>query len=157
MDAYILILTKVTKKIMSREERPTIFDPIRQKRVILTPEERVRQLFVHYLVEQRGYPSLRLANEYSIRVGKLSRRCDTVVFSDTLQPLMVIEYKAPHITLGQEVVDQAFRYNSVLKVPFIILYNGHECLIYRVGYDGADTQLLPTVPTYTELLHLAEA
>ena len=137
---------------MNREKRPTIFDPLRQKRVVLTPEEQVRQLFVHHLIHDRGYPSLRIANEYSIKVGKLSRRCDTVVFSSTLRPLMIIEYKAPDIPLDQSVVDQAFRYNSTLQVPFIVLYNGHHSLIYHVGYNGQATQQLNSLPSYEELL-----
>lgn len=136
---------------MNSEERPTVFDPIRQKRVTLTPEERVRQAVVHFLLTHLGYPPARLANEYTITVGKLSRRCDTVVFDETLRPLMVLEYKAPHIPLSQAVVEQAWQYNSALGVPYICLSNGKSTLIYRIGYDGLQTTQLATIPTYQEL------
>lgn len=136
---------------MSENKNSTIFDPIRQKEVPLTPEERVRQAFVHYLIHSLGYPSSRIANEYCITVGKVQRRCDTVVFSSCLTPLMVIEYKAPSVSLSQEVVDQAFRYNSVLKVPYILLTNGSHSIIYRVGYDGEQTTILRHIPTFSEL------
>ena len=136
---------------MSENKNDTVFDPIRQKRVALTPEERVRQAFVHHLIHKLNYPPSRLANEYCITIGKVQRRCDTVVFSSILQPLMVIEYKAPTISLSQAVVDQAFRYNSVLRVPYIILSNGLQSLAFHVGYDGDPTTQLDHIPTFQEL------
>ena len=137
---------------MKSDQRPTVFDPIRQKRVALTPEERVRQAVVRFLLIQLGYPPSRLANEYTITVGKLSKRCDTVVFGDSLQPLMILEYKAPHIPLTINVIEQAWQYNSALGVPYVCLTNGRITLVYHVGYDGLDTTELPTLPTYQELL-----
>lgn len=136
---------------MSEKERASLFDPIRRKRVAATPEEQVRQAFVRYLLDALSYPISRIANEYCITIGKLSRRCDTVIFSPTMTPLMVIEYKAPHVHLTQSVVDQAFRYNSVLRVPYILLTNGKELLLYNVGYDGETTRRLDRIPSYTEL------
>ena len=136
---------------MSENKIKTVFDPIRQKEVPLTPEERVRQAFVHFLIHSLGYPSSRLANEYCITMGKVQRRCDTVVFSPALKPLMVIEYKAPQVPISQEVIDQAFRYNSVLKVPYILLTNGTQSVLYKVGYDGEKTTILRHIPTFSEL------
>ncbi|MDO4771236.1 type I restriction enzyme HsdR N-terminal domain-containing protein [Porphyromonas sp.] len=134
--------------------RETIFDPLRQKHVAHTPEEGVRQFFVRYLIEQLGYPAGLMANEFSIKVGKLEKRCDTVVFDKRLQPVMVIEYKAPHIKLTQAVIDQVFRYNSVLRVPYIVITNGAQIGVFHVGYDGAVTQQLPHLPTCSALLGL---
>ncbi|MDD7438069.1 MAG: type I restriction enzyme HsdR N-terminal domain-containing protein [Bacteroidales bacterium] len=136
---------------MKSDQRPTVFDPIRQKRVALTPEERVRQALVHFLLTELGYPPARLANEYTITVGKLSRRCDTVVFDEVLRPIMVLEYKASHIPLSQAVIQQAWQYNSALGVPYICLSNGSTTLVYRIGYDGLQTTQLPSIPTYQEL------
>ncbi|WP_288171950.1 type I restriction enzyme HsdR N-terminal domain-containing protein, partial [Porphyromonas sp. CAG:1061] len=71
---------------MAPTEQTMIYDPIRKKEVPLTPEERVRQAVVHLLTHQLDYPPTLIANEYTITVGKLSRRCDTVVFTPQLQP-----------------------------------------------------------------------
>ncbi len=131
--------------------RSTIFDPLRQKIVALTPEEGVRQGFIRYLIDALGYPSGLMANEYSIRIGRLERRCDTVIFGDDLSPLMIVEYKAPHIALTQEVIDQVFRYNSVLSVPYIVITNGVQIGIFRIGYGGAQTTQLSALPPYSEL------
>ena len=139
---------------MSAELPGTIFDPIRQQRVKLTPEERVRQAMVYTLIHSYGYPPELMANEACITVGKVSRRWDTVVYSRERRPLMILEYKAPSVPLTQDVVVQAFQYNSVLCVPVIVLTNGHELLAYHIGYDGAPTTQLPELPSYAALLSL---
>lgn len=136
---------------MNTPDKQCIFDPIRRKTVALTPEERVRQAVVHLLVHQLQYPPLRIANEYTISVGKLTRRCDTVVFDEFLNPLMVLEYKAPHIPLTQAVVEQAFQYNSALEVPYICLSNGKQTIVYKIGYNGSPTIQLPGLPAYSHL------
>lgn len=137
-------------------DRPTVFDPLRRKEVALTPEEGVRQGMVRHLIEQLGYPPELMGNEVSLRVGKLSRRCDTLVVSPQQVPLMILEYKAPHIRLTQTVLEQIYRYNSVLQVPVLVITNGRQIFAYHVGYGtDATTQLLSRLPTYTELLTLA--
>lgn len=143
---------------MSKKEpsENSIFDPIRQKWVACTPEERVRQAFVHRLVHACGYPSGLIANEQSITVGQLQRRCDTVVYDRQLRPLMVVEYKNPSVRLSQDVVEQAFRYNSVLGVLVIAISNGTMTIAFRVGYGGQKTKVLTTVPDYEELLKISE-
>lgn len=138
---------------MSKKElsENSIFDPIRQKWVACTPEERVRQAFVHMLTGTYGYPQGLIANEQSITVGQLHRRCDTIVYDRHLTPLMVVEYKNPSIPLSQKVVEQVFRYNSVLGVPIIAISNGPSTIVFRVGYDGTPTTVLPALPSYEEL------
>ncbi|MDO5036274.1 MAG: type I restriction enzyme HsdR N-terminal domain-containing protein [Porphyromonas sp.] len=136
------------------EDREMIYDPIRESWVADAPEERVRQAVTHFLVEKLGYPRGRLGNEYTIRVGKVSRRCDTVVFDPRLRPLMVIEYKAPSVKLNDQVVTQIFNYNSVLLVPVLVITNGKNFVIFKVGYGGEKTVTLDRLPTYQELLSL---
>lgn len=137
---------------MAPTEQAMIFDPIRKKEVPLTPEERVRQAVVHLLIHQLGYPPALIANEYTITVGKLSRRCDTVVFTPQLQPLIILEYKAPHIPLSEKVIQQAFQYNTTLQVPYIALSNGRQTLFYKVGYQKQASIPLPGIPPYQQLL-----
>lgn len=137
---------------MALTEQTMIYDPIRKKEVPLTSEERVRQAVVHLLTHQLNYPPTLIANEYTITVGKLSRRCDTVVFTPQLQPLMILEYKAPHIPLSEKVIQQAFQYNTSLQVPYIALSNGRQTLLYKVGYQKQPSTPLPGIPPYQQLL-----
>lgn len=106
-----------------------MFDPLRGKFVALTPEEWVRQNFVAHLISNKGYPASLLANEVAITLNGTSRRCDTVLYDRTLRPVMIIEYKAPHISLTQKTFNQVARYNIVLRTPWLILSNGlrHYC------------------------------
>lgn len=125
-----------------------IYDPIRRKWVALTPEERVRQTFVSYLIEICGHSVHRIANEVSFKLNRTSRRADTVIYDDTLRPFVIVEYKAPSIPLSAKVLEQALRYNLVLKVPFIIVTNGLKTLtIHTPNPSGSDMALVTGHPT----------
>ncbi len=129
-----------------------VFDPLRRRYVRLTPEEWVRQHFVHYLINHRAYPKELIANEQALRVGELKRRSDSVVYSRQLQPLMLLEYKAPNITIGQKVVEQALQYNLALRVPYLILSNGLDHFVYKLNYEELSYEALDSVPLYDELI-----
>jgi len=106
-----------------------VFDPQRRKWVKLTPEEEVRQCFVHYLIHELGYPAGRLGNEVAIRVGQTEKRCDSVVFDAQGRPAVIVEFKATTVSLTQKVFDQIARYNLALQVRFLMVSNGlhHYC------------------------------
>lgn len=129
-----------------------VFDKIRKKYVALTPEEFVRQRFVEWLTNTLNYPSALIANEIGIELNSTHRRCDTVVFRSNGEPLMIIEYKAPGITVSQEVFDQIIRYNMVLKARYLVVSNGfmHYCCV--IDYDHATYAYLPEIPDYPTLL-----
>ena len=92
-----------------------VLDPLRGKWVALTPEEWVRQHFVAHLTENLGYPAALMGNEVPLTLNGTSRRCDTVLFSsEGLRPVMIVEYKAPHVEITQRVFDQIVRYNLSL-------------------------------------------
>lgn len=137
-----------------------IADPLRGRDVALTPEEWVRQHFAAYLTGELGYPSELTANEVSLRLNGTLRRCDTVVFSrEGLHPLVIVEYKAPHIAITQKVFDQIARYNLVHRAPCLMVTNGltHYCCLFT---PDAPTpyRFLPALPTYQALrstLHLS--
>lgn len=116
-------------KVKKQNGAVMIFDVIRKKYVVLTPEEWVRQHVVHYLVEHKGYPLASLAVEREIGLYGLRRRFDVVVFDRKATPWLVIECKAPSINLTQQVFDQAFRYNITLCAPHVAITNGikHYC------------------------------
>ncbi len=129
-----------------------VYCPLRRRFVALTPEEWVRQHFVHHLVNDLGYPAPLLANEVSITLNSTSRRCDTVLYSSAgLRPLMIVEYKAPHIPVTQSVFDQIVRYNMVLRVPLLIVSNGLSHYCCSVDYDTHAVRFLPTIPEWSSL------
>lgn len=143
-----LNLPKTDLKIVKRNERRTIFDPFRRKYVTLTPEEWVRQHFVHFLVEHKGYPASIIANEVALELNGTKKRCDTVIYDNEAQPLMIIEYKASSVEITQEVFNQISRYNIKLKVRWLIVSNGLQHYCCRVDYDGMHYCFVPEIPTY---------
>lgn len=125
-----------------------VFDPIRKKYCVLTPEEEVRQKTLHYLVDQLDVPSGLLAVEHPIKLNKLSKRCDIVVFSTKGKAAMIVECKAAHIPLSQKTFDQALRYNFSLQVNYLLLTNGKELVCFKIDTQNNCFELLEKIPNY---------
>lgn len=135
-------------KLSGSKERPQIWDTLRRKYVKLTPEEWVRQHFVHYLTEQKGYPTALLANEIQLKVGEKVLRADSVLYTRQLRPQMIIEYKAPHIAITQKVFDQISVYNMLLHVDYLVVSNGIDHYICKMDYEGKKCMFLEDIPDY---------
>lgn len=129
----------------------SIFDRLRKKFVALTPEENVRQHFVEYLIKERAFPAGLMNNEIAIVQNGIKRRCDTVVFDRTGEPLMIVEYKAPHVKITQEVFNQIYRYNLVLNVKYLVVTNGMVNYCCKVDYENRRCHFLPNIPLYDSL------
>lgn len=130
---------------------PTIYDTLRRKYVKLTPEEWVRQHFVHMLVERKGYPGALMANEVALKVGEKLLRADTVLYDSRLRPRMIVEYKAPHVAITQAVFDQIATYNLLLRVDYLVVSNGLSHYCCRMDYEGRQYRYLQDIPLYAEL------
>ena len=128
--------------------RRQIFDFLRRKWVALTPEEWVRQHFVHFLIEQKGYPKGLLANEVELRVGEKKLRCDSLLYDKAMQPQMIIEYKAPDVEITQQVFDQISVYNRLLHVDYLVISNGLQHFCCRMDYEKLSWEFLPEIPSY---------
>lgn len=115
-----------------------IFDPVRKLWVMLTPEEWVRQHFIHFLLS-KNYPAALMAVEKKITLGELTKRCDIVVYSRSMKPFMIIECKKMEVALDQKVLDQIFRYNINLQPPYLIVTNGG----YTIGMKKENGQFVP--------------
>ena len=109
---------------------------MRQKWVVMTPEEHVRQVFILYLLNVKGFPLSHLSVEHAVTVNGMTQRYDLVVFDDELQPYMVVECKAPYVKLTQQVVEQAGRYNAVLRAPLVCVTNGVERKLFRIDFEN---------------------
>lgn len=132
-------------------ERLTIFDFLRRRHVALTPEEWVRQHFVHFLVEHKGYPKGLLANEVELSVGEKNLRCDSILYDPSLKPRMIVEYKAPSVVVTQKVFQQIATYNLLLHVDYLVVSNGltHYCV--KMDYDNQKYLFLYDIPDYKNL------
>ena len=146
-----LNLPSAPLKIADRCGKKYIFDILRKKYVALTPEEWVRQHFVHYLINHLGYPSGLLANEVGINLNGTSKRCDTVLYSSALVPRMIVEYKAPDVNISQQVFNQITRYNIVLRVDYLVVTNGINHYCCKVDYNMGQYTFLPSVPFFSNL------
>lgn len=138
-------------KIIEREGKRQIFDPLRKNYVALTPEEWVRQHFVNYLLQYKGYPSSLTANEVGITLNGMSRRCDTVIYDKNLKPRAIVEYKASSVKITKEVFAQISRYNLVLRVDYLIISNGLQHYCCKMDYANNSFTFMQDIPDYNTL------
>ncbi len=144
----LLNLPGYEAKIREKEGKREIFDRLRRCYVALTPEEWVRQHFVNMLIEYKGYPATLTANEVSITLNGMMRRCDTVVYDKNLRPIAIVEYKAPTVKIDEKVFAQIARYNLVLKVNFLIVSNGLQHFCCKMDYEKNSYSFLREIPAY---------
>ena len=111
----------------------------------------MRQHFVHFLTEQKGYPPSLLANEVELRAGDKRLRCDSVLYNTAAQPVMIVEYKAPTVQLTQRVFDQITAYNMLMHVDYLIVSNGLKHYCCRMDYEKHTYTFLRDIPEYNEL------
>lgn len=128
-----------------------IFDSLRVKFVALTPEEWVRQHFVAFLINHKGYPAGLMANEVSLSLNGTSRRSDTVVYTSSAKPLVIIEYKAPSVKITQKTFDQIVRYNMVFQAPYLIVSNGINHYCCHIDIEKHTYKFLQDIPLYQNL------
>ena len=133
------------------EQRKYIFDFIRKKFVILTPEEWVRQNFLKYLVEEKKYPASLIFVEKEFKLNNLSKRSDAVVYDKSGNPVLIIECKATSVKIDQKVFDQITRYNMQLKVDFLVITNGLEHFCCKIDYLNKKYLFLKEVPDFNNL------
>ena len=138
-------------KLSGTPERPRVFDTLRRRYVALTPEEWVRQHFIHWLTGHKGYPAALMANEVALSIGDKRLRADSVLYDRQLQPRMIIEYKAPTVQITQRVFDQIAAYNMLLHVDYLVVSNGLSHYCCRIDYTNRTYEFLRDIPDYNEI------
>ncbi|MDE6498260.1 MAG: type I restriction enzyme HsdR N-terminal domain-containing protein [Muribaculaceae bacterium] len=128
-----------------------IFDTLRRKYVALTPEEWVRQHFVHWLMADKHYPASLMANEVGLRLNGTLRRCDTVVYGMDMRPVLLVEYKAPEVTVTEKVFEQIARYNLVMGARYLVVSNGLRHYCCRYEHAAGSYSYLREVPAWEEV------
>lgn len=125
-----------------------IFGLIRKKYLVLTPEEIVRQLILHYLVEEKGYPKNRIRAEMGLEVNTMTKRCDILVFNKALEPVLLVECKSAKVKVDHKVFDQIAQYNMTLKVPYLLVTNGPVNYCSIINQEEKSFEFLEEIPDY---------
>ena len=142
---------KYSLRIKSRENKPLVFDPVRKKYVLLTPEEWVRQHCLHFLIRDRGYPAGRTLVERQLVVEGLEKRIDIGVCHPDGRILLLVECKAPDVPIDQGVFDQIARYNWKARAGFLMVTNGMNHYFCQMDYARKRYTFLKDLPAFHEL------
>lgn len=135
----------------SSENKRLIFDQLRKKYVVLTPEEWVRQHFVQYLLSEKKYPTSLVAIEKELRMNNLKKRTDILIFNKQGNPHIIVECKAPSVPITQATFDQIARYNLKLHASFLIVTNGLQHFYCQMDHKNQKYIFLKDIPSYDTL------
>ena len=135
-------------KLKSSENKTLIFDKLRKKYVVLTPEEWVRQHYVCFLIEEKKYPVTLIALEKQLTINNLKKRSDILIFNTDGKPEIIVECKAPSIKITQNTFDQIARYNLKLRANYLILTNGLEHFYCKMDFKNETYIFLKDIPHY---------
>jgi hypothetical protein len=135
-------------RIKEEGAKKYIFDTVRKRFVLLTPEEWVRQHFMRYLIEEKKYPESLMTVEKQITLNGKLFRFDLLVYRRSGQPLLIAEFKAPGVKISQRTFDQVVRYNMVLKVERVVVSNGLQHFVCEIDYEANSYRFLKEVPEF---------
>lgn len=125
-----------------------IFDEIRKKYLVLTPEEWVRQHVVQFIIKEKGYPKSLIKLEGGLSLNSLQKRTDAVVFNTSGEKVLLIECKAPSVKITQKAFDQIARYNIVHQVPLLFVSNGLQHYVCKIDIAKKSYQFLENLPEF---------
>lgn len=135
-------------RFKSSENNTLIFDPVRKKFVILTPEEWVRQHVVAFLVQEKEFPLALINVEKEIKVHRTKKRYDIIAFRNDGSLALIVECKAPNVSISQETFDQIARYNLALEAQFLMVTNGLDHYYCTQDHEGKTYKFLREIPSY---------
>ena len=135
-------------RFKNSENKVSIFDEIRKKFIILTPEEWVRQHVVQFLLEEKKYPKSLINVEKVLKINGLRKRYDVVVFNSDGSIFILIECKAPEIKITQATFDQIARYNMTMNAQFLMVTNGLNHYFCQMDYENEKYTFLENLPNY---------
>ena len=145
-----LNLPVMNARLSEEEGKVFIFDSFRRKKVVLTPEEWVRQHFAHYLITQLHYPKSLMKIESGLKYNKMAKRSDIVVYDQKGAPLILVECKSYLQKLDQKVLNQISLYNHTLKAPYLAVSNGLQHYYFEIDFKKSAFRPMPNLPAYTK-------
>lgn len=128
-----------------------LLDPIRNKWLVLQPEEIVRQLMVQYLIGEKQYNKNRIRIEQGLLVNGLSKRCDILIYDNAIKPLLLVECKSPKVGITQATFEQIANYNLPLQVKYLVVTNGPATFCCEMDYENQSFRFLSAIPEYQHL------
>ena len=128
------------------EEKNYIFCIIRKKWLVLQPEEIVRQLYLHYLIDTLGYSFQKIAVERGMRINGVMRRFDILVYDEFVKPLILVECKSMFVDISQSTMQQVGQYNLPLQANYLVLTNGHKSVTCKINSDKTAYKFIDTLP-----------
>ncbi len=144
----VLNLPTAELSIKSKENKQFIFDIIRKKYMMLTPEEWVRQHIIHYLIDFKNYPKSIIAVEKQLIINTLKKRFDVLVFNNKGTPEIIVECKAPNVKISQDTFDQIARYNLKLNANYLMVTNGLQHYFCKMDTKNERYVFLEDLPEY---------
>ncbi len=135
-------------QVRKEKGKTFLFDPIRRKWLVLQPEELVRQLIVQYLINERHYNKNRIKIEKGLKINKLNKRCDILVYRPDMEPFLLVECKAPQVKISQDAFEQIANYNMPLQVPYLLVSNGIQSFCCAIDYEQRDYEYLDEIPVF---------
>lgn len=133
-------------RIKNESGKVYIFDMVRKKWLVLSPEEWVRQHLINYLIEHKNVPISLISVEKEIILNNTKRRYDLVIYNKTMNPVLLIECKAPDVTLDNSTIEQILRYNLILGVKYLLISNG--LLDFTVKVENEKSTILNELPDF---------
>lgn len=138
-------------KITKKDEVVFIFDEVRKKHLVLTPEEWVRQHFIQDLILNKKFPKTLIQIEGGLTLNQLQKRSDILIYNTAGEKLVLIECKAPNVKITPAVFEQASRYNSIHQAKWIVLTNGLQHVFAKMDLANANFVFTPEMPDYLNL------
>ena len=132
----------------SEAEKTYIFDVVRKKYLLLNPEEWVRQNFIHYLNKEKKYPLGLMGVEQMVKYNSLKTRADIVMYNTEGKANIIVECKAPDVKITQDTFNQIAKYNSQLKVKYLMVTNGMNHYCCKMDYESNRITFLEEIPSY---------
>lgn len=137
----------IALQLRRHEGKTQVYDPIRRKWIILTPEEHVRQYLLQYLMQHLHYPPSLIAVEKQLTLGTLTKRFDIVVYNREHKPWLLAECKAPEVMITEATLNQLLQYHNTLQCRYWLLCNGHQVYCADAGNIAA-IKWLEALPAY---------
>lgn len=144
-----LIYPSFNVRIKHENGKAYVFDEIRRKWILLTPEEWVRQHLLNHLITQKSVPASLISVEKEINLNNTKKRYDAVVYTKEMKPVVLVECKSPDVTITEATLEQALRYNLILGVNFLLITNGLREFV--VSVENGKGKLVSELPNYGQL------
>ncbi|WP_118194142.1 type I restriction enzyme HsdR N-terminal domain-containing protein [Albibacterium indicum] len=136
-------------RLKQEDGKVFIFDELRKRYLLVTPEEWVRQHWIQYLINQKRYPKTLIQCEGGLKLNELQKRTDLLIFNRTGEKILIAEFKAPSVKITQEAFDQIARYNLIHRVPLLVVSNGLQHYYCHIDFERKSYQYIEDLPDFT--------